>query len=164
MKPAGDLLCLVVSRAEILSGDISTALSKLNSLLQTPEIAKAHMERVDIAFNGYDDDTRELNEIDEVRDFVQKLDSEFPFWLFFLSKHMPGLQCVILCHLLPFLTDEGKAKHHPRQLGELLNKRWLPAMNKIAQFVRLSEREIEEMTDRFFIYIQTYRLPSPDRQ
>ena len=46
------------------------------------------MERLSIAFHGYDQDVRELDEIREVRDFVYMLDDKFPYWLFFLSKKL----------------------------------------------------------------------------
>lgn len=164
MEPIGDPLCVVVSREEVRSQDISLALSTLKALLRTPETARAYRERVDIAFDGYNDDTRELDEIEEVRDFVHKLDAEFPFWLFFLSKHMLGLQCVVFCHLLPFLTDEAKAEHHPRQLEQLLLNRWFPAINHVAEYAGLSEKGIEEMTERFFTYMKTGRSRVPDEE
>jgi hypothetical protein len=158
MQPLGDPLCIVVSRDDVCRQDISSSLSTLKTLLRTPESARAYMERVDIAFDGYNEDPRELDEIEEVRSFVHKLDAEFPFWLFFLSKEMLGLQCIVFCHLLPFLTDEGKAEHHPRQLEELLLKRWFPAMNHVAEYARLTETEVEELTERFFKYMRLGRL------
>ncbi len=158
MNLIGDPLCIVVSRDEVQRQDTSSALSTLKALLKTPEIARAYRERVDIAFDGYNEDPRELDEIEEVRDFVQRLDADFPFWLFFLSKQMLGLQCIVFCHLLPFLTDEGKAEHHPRQLNELLTKRWFPAMNHVAEYAKLTEKEIEGLTDRFIEYINIGRL------
>lgn len=161
MKPIGDSLCIIVSRDEVIRQDVAPALSTLKSLLKTPETARAYKERVEIAFDGYNDDSRELDEIEEVRDYAQKLDAEFPFWLFFLSKHMLGLQCIVFCHLLPFLSEAGRAKHHPRQLDELLTKRWFPAMNYMAEYAGLTEKELEEMTDRFFMYIKIGKLRLP---
>ena len=111
MKPIGDPLCIVVSRDEVCRQDTSSVLSILKSLLKTPDTARAYMERVDVGFHGYDEDPRELDEIEEVREYVHKLDAAFPYWLFFLSKHMLGLQCIVFCHLLPFLTERGKAEH-----------------------------------------------------
>jgi hypothetical protein len=161
MNPIGDPLCIVVSRDEVLKRDISSALATLQSLLQTPEKARAYKELVDIAFDGYNEDPRELDEIEEVREFAHRLDADFPFWLFFLSKHMPGLQCIVFCHLLPFLTDEGQAEHHPRQLEQLLAKRWFPAMNQVAEYAGLTEKEIKDMTDRFMMYMKIGRLRTP---
>jgi hypothetical protein len=52
--------------------------------MQSPESAKEFFERVDIAFHGYDHDSRELFEIPDVRAHANQLDEQFPFWLFFL--------------------------------------------------------------------------------
>lgn len=157
MKPIADPLYLVVPREDVLRQDIKPALSTLKKLLETPEVARAHRERVDITFAGFSDDHREFEEIKEVRDYVRKLDAHFPFWLFFLAKGRLGLKCIISCHLLPFLTAEGKAKHHPGQLDRLLNKRWFPAMQIVAEFAELTGEEIEEMTGGFLWYVKTGR-------
>lgn len=157
MKPIADHICVVVPREEVRRQDIKPALSTLKKLLASPEVAREYRERVDLAFDGYDDEHREFGEIKELRDYVRKLDANFPFWLFFLSKGRLGLKCIISCHLLPFLTPEGKAKHHPGQLERLLNKRWFPAMNIVAEFAELTGEEIEEMTGGFHWYAKTGR-------
>jgi hypothetical protein len=65
-----------ISRQEVESGDTSV-LSALLRLLDK-ESAILYREMADIAVYGYDDDPRELYEVPEVRDFVRKLDAEFP--------------------------------------------------------------------------------------
>jgi len=154
-----DPLAVMVSRGEVESADIAPSLSVLRTLKGSPETAREFFERVDIAFHGYDDVTFELFEIPEVRDFVHKLDGEFPFWLFFLSKRYPGLGCLLLCFLPPFLTDEGRAETFPERIGQLLTNRWVPAMNHICEYARFSEREIMELTDRVMAYITKGRFP-----
>lgn len=151
-------LIIIVSQQEVLDLNIQPALSVLSRLLESPKIALACMEKVDIGFAGYDDVTSELFEIPQVRDYVRKLDDQFPYWLFFLSKHDLGLQCLMFCHLLPFLTDKGKAEHHPKQLHDLLIRRWFPAMNQAAAFAGV-EDEIEALTDRAMMYFTEGRFP-----
>lgn len=117
------------------------------------------MERVDIAFHGYDHTHEELFEIPEVRDFVYKLDEQFPFWLYFLSKRHLGLQCLLWCFLPPFLTVEARSKIFPERINDLLTKRWLPAMNQIGEHLGLSESQIERLTERALSYITNGRFP-----
>lgn len=148
-----DHLALVVSREEVITQDCSQVLSALNSLLDSPEKAAMFKENVDIGFSGYDEDSRELFEIDEVRNFVFKLDDAFPFWLFFLTKFGTGLQCVFLCLMPPHLTKEGQARIFPERLGDLLEKRWLPGMNYTANYVGMSEQENEKLTERGISYL-----------
>jgi len=89
---------------------------------------------------------------------VHKLDEQFPFWLFFLSKHDLGLQCLLLCFLPPYLTKEERAEIFPERIERLLTKRWFPAMNHICEYVGLSEQEIERLSDRVLAYIRSSPL------
>jgi hypothetical protein len=125
MEP--NLLSIVVLKNDVLSKNTRPTVSILQSLLSSPDNALKWHERVDISFEGYDGVPQELFEIQEVREFVKILDDVFPYWLFFLSKADFGLQCIILCFLPPFLTDDAKARIFPERVGSLLEKRWLPA-------------------------------------
>ncbi len=94
-----------------------------------------------------------------VRSFVSKLDEKFPYWLFFLSKHHLGLQCVLLCFLPPFLTETARAGVFPERIGELLTRHWFPAMNHICDYAGFSEQEVDALTDRVVDYINHGRFP-----
>ena len=149
-----DFLHIVVARQDVLAGDTRSTLEALNSLIRSPAQALQWRERVDIAFDGYNETKEELFEMVEVRNFVYQLDEQFPFWFFFLSKAHFGLQCVMLCFLPPFLTPEAKAEIFPERIGRLLEDRWFPAMNHVCAYVGMSEREIEQMTDRVIEYMR----------
>jgi hypothetical protein len=154
-----DPLGVFVSREEIETLDTEPSLSILRQLTASPATARRFFERVDIAFHGYDDITQELFEIPEVRDFVHKLDEQFPFWLFFLSKHYLGLQCLLLCFLPPSLTEEGRSEIFPERIDGLLTRRWFPAMNYICEYARFSDQEIEQLSERVLTYIANGRFP-----
>jgi hypothetical protein len=100
-----------------------------------------------VAFHGYDQDSRELFEIPEVREYVSALDSQFPFWLFFLTKFGLGLQCIMLCFMPPYLTEKARETIHPQRLDDLLSIRWFPAMNRVCELVGFTERQIESLTN-----------------
>ena len=114
---------------------------------------KPFKENVDLGFSGYEEDARELFEIPEVRNFVFKLDEEFPFWLFFLTKFGTGLQCIFLCLMPPFLTEKAKAEIFPQRLSDLLMNRWLPAMNQIGSYAEITELENEQLTECAVSYL-----------
>jgi len=137
-----DPLGVIVSREDVETLDTGPSLSILRQLTASPATARRFFECVDIAFHGYNDLTLELFEIPGVRDFVYKLDEQIPFWLFFLSKHYRGLQCLLLCFLPPFLTEEGRAETFPEHIGQLLTRRWIPAMNHVCEYVGFSEQRI----------------------
>jgi hypothetical protein len=148
-----DPIAVIISRAEVEAGDITRVLNILQQFTQTPETARASFERVDIAFHGYDQDTRELFEIPEVRSFVYQPDEQFPFWLFFLSKRHLGLQCLLLCFLPPYLTEQARSRIFPERIAQLLSSRWFPAMNQICEYAGFSERQVKQLTDRVVNYI-----------
>jgi hypothetical protein len=154
-----DFVTVVVSRRDVDSADIQSTLGALRRLTESPETARRFFERVEISFHGYDQIPQELFEIDEVRQFVYKLDEQFPYWLFFLSKRHLGLQCLLYSLLPPFLTEEGRAQVFPERINELLTRRWFPAMNQICQYVGFSNHQIDQLTDRTMTYITQGRLP-----
>ena len=153
-----DFLTVVISKHEVDTGEISGPLGILRRLIESPTTARQFAERVDIVFHGYDDVPQELFEIQEVRSFVARLDEEFPYWLFFLSKSCLGLQCLFFCFLPPSLTETARARVFPSRIGELLTRRWFPAMNHICNYAGFSELEVKALTDRVEAYITRGKL------
>jgi len=162
LESFGDPLVVVISREMVESGDIDSILVILKRFIESPETAKANMERIDIAFDGYNNTSEELFEILEVRNYVNRLDEKFPYWLFLLSKHMLGLQSLMYCFLPPFLTDKAKADIYPKELEKLLVNRWGPAMDHISQYAGLSDAEIKALALRVQKYFTQGRLTEKD--
>mgnify|MGYP003587368955 CR=1 FL=1 len=156
-----DTLTIIVSREEIETQDIEPALSFLHRFIESPQIARSYMEKINIAFDGYNQTKIELFEMQEVRNYIYKLDDKFPFWFYFLSKYYSGLQCIMLCFLPPYLTEEARAEIHTARLGDLLLKRWIPAMNHVSEYAGLTENEIEELTNRMEAYIAGGPMRTP---
>jgi hypothetical protein len=148
----GDPVLIVVSREEVEARETSSTMRDLRPCLVSTERMLSFFERIDLMFHGYDDDTRELCQIDAVREYVSLLDSEFPYWLFFLTKEGLGLQCITYCLMPPYLSEKGRRTVLPRKLDELLSNRWFPAMNQICLAVGFSEQQIEDLTNRTIDY------------
>ena len=148
-----------ISKEDVEAGDISASFGVLGRLVESPKTARQFAERVDIAFHGYDDVALELFEMPAVRSFVYRLDEKFPYWLFFLSKHYLGLQCVLLCFLPPSLTETARAEIFPALISDHLTRRWFPAMNHICRYAGFSEQEVNALTDSVEAYITHGRLP-----
>ena len=69
----------------ILSGDISLCREVMEDVIfQRPEAAKGYFQSVLFYFPAYDEDTREVYEVPEVRAWLQKVDQEFPYFFYFL--------------------------------------------------------------------------------
>ena len=148
-------LMVVVSRQEVESGDTSGPLSTLKHLISSQQMVREFRTRVDIAFDGYNDTSHELFEMPEVRNYVYALDEQFPYWLYFLSRNYAGLQCLTLCHLLPYLTPEAQAERHPRQLADLIERRWGPALNHICAAAGFPDSEADALLESALIYFKS---------
>lgn len=85
-----DSIILEIARDDIENNDISSILTSLNSLLESREKVIKFCGRVTIGVEGYDNDPRELFEINEVRSFLKKLDVEFPYWFYFIVRDDGG--------------------------------------------------------------------------
>jgi len=147
-------IMVVVSRDEVEGSDISGPLSTLRHLISSPEIIRACRERVNIAFDGYNETTEELFEMPNVRNFVHALDAEFPYWLYFLSRSFSSLQCITLCFLPPFLTEEARVRIHREQLKNLIERRWGPALNHICGAADIPDSECDALLEsalRYFV-------------
>jgi hypothetical protein len=151
MLVAGPIV-VIISRDEVEMLDTSSVMKTLRSCLESTECALSYFERLDVAFDGYNNDPRELFEIPEVREYVSILDSQFPYWLFFLTKKGLGLQCIMLCFMPPNLANEAHGTVLPHRLDDLLSRRWFPAMDQVCQSVGFSEQQIEDLTDRVVNY------------
>jgi hypothetical protein len=79
-------LMFVVGKKEILNQDYSPLVGAFNKLAQNKELLYTHQEKIDIWIHGYDNDPRELFEIEEVRDWIGKAVNEIPGLAFFLMN------------------------------------------------------------------------------
>lgn len=145
-------LLIVISRDEVRRRDITGPLTTLKHLITDRESIRANMLNVDVSFSGYENMREELFEILEVREFVHALDAQFPFWLYFLSRHFTGLQCLAYCYLPPFLTPDARAESHPKQLVDLVERRWGPALFQICSVAGHTEDETDALLESAMEY------------
>jgi hypothetical protein len=149
-----DFLNVVLSREQVESEDYSETLPILQKLTSSPEGAIRFCELIDLAVHGYDADPRGLSEIPEVRRYIQGLDADFPYWLYFLSKRRSSLMAILSCMVPVSRTPDGRLIPDHEGLGLYLMRRGFPAMNQVCSFVNCSEQEIERMTNRVLSYLQ----------
>jgi hypothetical protein len=142
-----------ISRAVVEAGEAEAVIAFLRSLMNTPDRAVSFKEEVDLVFLGYDDDPRELWGIQEVRDFVARVDEGFPYWLFFLAKWGYGLQCVTLCLLPQEVKREQNMPVAKQIIQKLFTERWVPAMDEMCEFAGVHEELADEMAHRAVSYM-----------
>ena len=97
-----DLLVVQASREYIEARNIVPVLKIMNTLIE-PDNIKKFSDKMMFCIEGYDNDPRELGEIIEVRIFMKKLDTNFPYWFYFCSPY-----CLTLKFLAFVLSDIKK--------------------------------------------------------
>lgn len=80
------MMILSISRKEIESFD---HISILNFLEGLKAKARKYEGKFNILVTGFDNDERELHEIEEVRTYFDFLDRCFPYWFYYLIKTLP---------------------------------------------------------------------------
>lgn len=93
-----DIVALSISKEEIISQDISGFVNLLDKLTIDDDMIKKTRGKLTFYINGYDDDSRELYQIPEVRDWVTKVVPAFKYWGYFLNmeKHISEFAGLII--------------------------------------------------------------------
>ena len=115
------LIVLDITRHEIESGTIASALERLHVLTDSAENVRRYRESLVFQVGGYDDDPRELPEIPEVRAFFRRLAAEWPHWLWFLHRGVGaiGLLMALLCRVRVVRCSKGSFGTEFESVSEL---------------------------------------------
>ncbi len=97
---------IFITRPEVEAGDIADTLLTLQSPLDDRRNVLQQQDKIRVFVDGYDNDSRELWDIAEVRAFYRKLDEKFPYWFWFCDKRDVSLKVISDCLYQP----SGKAE------------------------------------------------------
>jgi len=92
-------------------------------------------------------------EIPDIRKYMCKLDEEFPYWFYFLSKKEETLYMIYQCHMIPFLSGEDDFDLNNPLLREHFVKKWVPALSEACEYTEMSDKESHEMYMKVYSYI-----------
>ena len=147
LRELSDYLQIIISKEEILEMDLSPTLISLNKLIKSKETIEHFHQRIDIGISGYDTDERELFEIIEVRNYLQQLDSKFPYWFYFLNNiHSSSL------HLITFSCINCKVENGKKHCEETSMQNFFDAhfgfMNQICDYIDMTDKDNELLTEK----------------
>jgi hypothetical protein len=111
-----DSVQLIIPRNSIEKLDYSELNGFLEKCLETPEALYKSHSILDVFIEGYDEDTRELYEIPEVVNWVNKSIYRGMPWFYFLTPYdeSQGLHLIMLCYIAtPEQDKEGCWKFEP---------------------------------------------------
>jgi hypothetical protein len=145
-----------VSRQEIETGNITFAANRLRELVATKESAIAAMERVAIAVDGYNDDSREVWDISEARNWVIRLFRECPFIAFLAIPSSNTLELLAIC----YCKEDEALMFQPSKVKEFIELSF-GALNELTQRYAISIEINKRITHHVFSVFQKLTLPPP---
>lgn len=151
-----DYLGFLFDRSEVESKNLDRFLNTFKPIIGTCEMISRFRGKIDIAFNGYDDDPRELFLIEEVRDFIKMLDEQFPYWFYFLDTASHGLKLIMfsLCRI-DEITNGGYV-FRQADINAFIDRQ-LSAMNLIFEKCEFSLREFYEREKQVADYFSSLK-------
>lgn len=138
---------LTFTQEEVNAGDISGLVDRLQELVATRESAMASKQRLIMFTTDYDNDSRELWDIPEVRIFLHRLFLACPF-IFFLAVHGSLTIDLFMCCCCKQVnrTDDGLIEFDPDDLQRFLQFGFV-GMNKVTQRLAISVEISNAITD-----------------
>jgi hypothetical protein len=146
-------IVLSIDVADVKAMDVSFPRCFFDNLRATKELAYGCQGKVEIGFSGYDDDPRKLFEIDEVREYVARLDATLPELLFFVRTDDAAMTLRLFVFCLMAVSWASDPSKQPRKA--ILDLRYLDAflewhfrgLGEIGNWLGLSEDEIKTISD-----------------
>ena len=106
---------------------------------------------------GYDDDSREIYAIPEVRKFYQHLWESWPYWLYFCNLDTENLMMMVICCVDSLdalkVKDQSlvKVSISPLEVVRFISGGFVP-MNEMCERAGMSEQQIYDRTKAVFEY------------
>lgn len=157
-ESGADSLSVLIDRQDVERVRVGPALAVLKQLLRDRNTVIKFRGRLEIGFAGYDEDPREVHEIEEVRIFLRALDSEFPFWFYFMNLCGDTL-VVILLGLCRYTRTEDRRFDIDQSDQERFFVEHGAAVTWLFQRYDLDESDYEPLAMRIKAYFEKKRRP-----
>lgn len=148
-------ILFLVDREDVEGMSPKPTLDFLARLRSTKELAYHCQGKLALGFSGYDDEPRELFEVDEVKKFVVVLDKAFPELFFFSRRVEPGSTIMLFIFCLAGVgwagqrSTPGNSQPYEIEHGQVLGDfifRHFEGLNAICEWLGLPEEDIERMS------------------
>ena len=149
-----DYIAFMLDQEEVNSKDTSRPRAFFDQLRATREVAHRCQGKIEFGICGYDDDPRELFEIDEVRRYMAMVEAALPELLFFVRTDQPTHTLKLFAACLANgswegerLADEvaGRISIDFNKVEEFLQRQW-PGLNELTEWLGMSIDENKRIT------------------
>lgn len=145
-----DQLILMASKEEVEAGNIDGALASLQKLLN-PANARKFRGRLIFGIRGYDDDPRDLWEIEDIRSWMQKIDREFPYWFYFMDTGPSSTLSFIAFSLCQYEKVSGGKVIPTEELQRFLLSHFV-AMNDLSRKIGETQEETDARSKEIAVF------------
>jgi hypothetical protein len=139
---------LLISRQSVEQIDTTPALGRLKLLSATREDCWRYRQQLNLLFDGWDTDPRELTDIGEVRSYVLALNRLWPYWAFFLSYETTDLATWIACTCGRRFLGGGAIELDISLLQKAMSAGY-DGMNELWDKHSFPEQELEAQSEAF---------------
>lgn len=106
-----DYICLIIDRKDFENLNINQIPEFFSRLKATKELAYHCLGRIEIGFHGYDEDNRELYEIEQFRKYISAVVPLVPELFFFVRTNEPNFTLKVfiasLCNIEKMIPDRS---------------------------------------------------------
>jgi len=154
-----DCIVIFIPKSVVEQQDLDFTISGLEKLLVDEETIRKSKNKLTVGFDGYDDDPRELYEIDEVRDYIQSITVKFPYWFYFCSTRDHSLWIILLAHCRLRKFGPGAAKIETDDAAKIMSYLF-SNLNDFYRKHSLDESELVLTSKEVGEYFASHKIPS----
>lgn len=144
------IVSLLITKQEIEEFNFDFTLYSLEHIHKTP---RKYFNKLYLTIDGYDNENREIYEIEEVRRYIQFLDKSFPYWFYYFISDIPKthaphkLLASCICEI-DSVENKGKIKQvgfNLKSLQEFISAHF-HYMNQIMEKENYHEDDIKTLS------------------
>jgi hypothetical protein len=144
-KGVTDPVVLMISKRQVEQQDMASVLDSLKVFTASREDAWLYRGQMSLVVDGYNNDPREIVDIPEVRHFLKRLASEWPYWGFFLNQVDDSIKILGSCFCGVEFPGRGATVIDPALLPAFMNQAFA-GMNALFDKHGFPEPELEAMS------------------
>jgi hypothetical protein len=167
LKAGNNRILFQIPKEEVFNNKFEFIINALSRIQATPELILHLKNKVEISFDDFDNDSRELFELKEIRDWVLHLfeiSNCWPYLMVMDIGYSGFMKLLLFCHLNPSDIDRNdktkkfKISFEPEELMEFVEILF-DKLNKYCEEHGLSLETNKELTNKILHYYTDGEFP-----